>query len=204
MLLALSLVVAACTGSGEKAAILRSTVTTAPASTTTTTIPPAATTTTIAFAPATLIHVYSCSFFVSRGNADGTVRLQIRVDPDEDTGLAPGMASVGRVPDRYWGGSVYFGSDLFAFYCQDVIDSDAPQSVVTATWEIVDGTLDIVSLSRGERGYCHAHLAASGLVARAADGRLVDVGDFEFFNEAWGHFPGQGGGVATCGDDGGT
>lgn len=181
--LAMSLVLASCVGDRESVTSTTDTVTT--------------TSRLSSFVPTSLIHPYSCGFMVSRGDPVGAVRLSIHVEADRTNGLTPGMSTVGRVPDGEWGGAVIFGFDLFAYWCQDVI-GPPPRATETERWEIVDGTVDIVSLTPGERRDCEAQLLASGLVARTSDGTLMEVGDFELFNGHWGAFPGAYGSVFPC------
>ncbi len=189
-------VASACTTSGGTP------VTTAGQAPPTSVVP--STTTTRVVAPALLTRMDACAFEVTRGNNQGTVRLSIAVRAEEATGLTAGMAAPGVVPDDEWSGRLYFGSDLFSYYCTDVLDGSEPEPVEDEVWPMVGGTVEIVSLQRTGSGRCEARLAASRLVARAADDRRVELGDFDFVSGDWGTFPGLGGGVARCGDDAGA
>ncbi len=138
-----------------------------------------------------------CDYRFSLTNGDETQSLTIRVYNVQSNGLPSSMASPGRVPDEDWRGWIVVGSNLFANHCQDTNGPPDLEPDIDETWDIVAGSLHIVSLTQEDR--CAARAEATDLVARNLDGQDVVLGDFELTNGTWGHVPGLQSG-ASCPD----
>jgi hypothetical protein len=81
-----------------------------------------------------------------------------------------------------------FGADLFANWCDDVLEPGEPEPVTDEVWR-VSGTLDITSLpAAGECGPAEGTLI--GAVARTEDGDEIVLGDLDLQNDSWGCFAG--------------
>lgn len=120
---------------------------------------------------------HACGFGFQAGTPDQTVALV----------LAPegGPVTTGPVtlPDPAWSATVDFGRDLFANWCDDVVEPGEPSPVTVTTWELVEGALE-VTVPDGTYG--EATVVASGLVAESPDGSRVPLGDITIVNEFYG------------------
>jgi Family of unknown function (DUF6174) len=131
---------------------------------------------------ATFTESYPCGRSFQASNADQTVGLFLeQVGPSYET-VPPPEAEI---PSAAWTGRVVLGADLFANWCDDVIEQGEPTPRTDETWPIVEGTIAIDgNVSGAESGPVTARL--TGIVAERPDGTRVEVGDLEILNEWWG------------------
>jgi hypothetical protein len=117
--------------------------------------------------------------------------------PDQDAGLfvisQSGFgqevpAGTHQLPSEAWVSELQFGADLFANWCDDVLEPGEPEPVTDEVWR-VSGTLDITSVpAAGECGPAEGTLI--GAVARTEDGDEIVLGDLDLQNDSWGCFAG--------------
>jgi hypothetical protein len=97
-------------------------------------------------------------------------------------------AGTHQLPTDAWVSELQFGSDLFANWCDDVLEPGEPEPVTDEVWR-VSGTLEITSLPPGgECGPATGVLTAA--VARNEVGDEIVLGDIDLHNDSWGCFAG--------------
>jgi hypothetical protein len=133
---------------------------------------------------ADLTEPYGCGFGFQIGDPDQTAGLFIT--SGAGFGDPPAVGTVDLAVDDSWTARLDLGTDLFANWCDDVIEMGEPEPQVDETLEVVAGTLEF---SIDEAGVV-ATAKASGLVARDADGVEYALGDITIENPAWGMFAG--------------
>lgn len=133
---------------------------------------------------ADLTEPYGCGFGFQIGNPDQTAGLFIT--SGAGFGEPPAVGTVDLATDDSWTARLDLGADLFANWCDDVIEMGEPEPQVDETLEVVAGTLEF---SLDEAGFV-ATAEVIGLVARDADGVEHALGDITIENPAWGMFAG--------------
>lgn len=133
--------------------------------------------------PAALTEAHACGNGFQIGTPDQRVGLFVRPVPN-----APGTTGAHALPDASWTVTVRLGRDLFANWCDDVLEADEPTSEVLETWPVVEGTIDVVLPPDDQPG--PATMTATGLVAERPDGERVPIGDLTIVNERYGFFAG--------------
>lgn len=133
---------------------------------------------------ADLTEPYGCGFGFQVGNSQQTAGLFIT--SGAGFGEPPAAGTVDLASDDSWTARLDLGTDLFANWCDDVIEMGEPEPQVDETLEIVAGTLE---LSVDESGVV-ATAQATALVARDAQGVEYALGDITIENPAWGMFAG--------------
>lgn len=137
--------------------------------------------------PPPLTEQYGCGFGFYLGSSDETAGLFVHFEDFE-------AAQAGQVPPsselagEAWRAQLQFGSDLFANWCDDVLEPDESTPEIDETWDVT-GTIDIIDLA--DPGGCGPATARLGDVeARSPDGEVATLGDFDVVNEFWGCFAG--------------
>lgn len=128
-----------------------------------------------------------CGFGFGRVDTGEAFWITVRTSGNRSAPLARSVT----LPAPEWDAEVVAGHQLVANWCQDVILD--PQAEVTATWEIVAGTLtfvgDIPELTTdGRPGRARAEL--SDLVIVDSDGTRTELDDIALTNDQWGFFAG--------------
>ena len=125
---------------------------------------------------------FGCGHGFTVGTPDQTVRLSLWSDSGESP--QEGTHELG----GSWTGQLVTGTNLFAQWCDDVIEPDEPEVVEDASWEVT-GTLTW-ELVEGD-GQCPSVATARMTDAEVlmADG-AVSLPDVEFRNEFFGCFAG--------------
>lgn len=134
-----------------------------------------------------LSDTYGCGAGVHAGTAGQHVALHVNYlagDPEP-----AGGPSDATLPDPAWDVNVRIGRDLFANWCDDVIEPGEPEPQVNQEWPAVSGSLRILD-QPGEGCPAVATIAVVDLVVQRPDGRLVAVPDLTITNDAWGCFAG--------------
>ncbi len=129
---------------------------------------------------AELTESYGCGYGFQAGRPDQRVGLFLR----RDTPAASGTVTL---PADGWTGEIRLGDDLFANWCDDVMEPDEPTPEVAEAWTLVEGTLEVTVPDSGQG---RATLTATGLVAERPDGERVPLGDITIDNEYYGQFAG--------------
>ncbi|HXV70520.1 MAG TPA: hypothetical protein VEB69_03890 [Acidimicrobiia bacterium] len=132
-----------------------------------------------------LSEVYGCGHGFYLGASDQTAGLFLISQSGFDE---PVPAGTHQLPSEAWVSELQFGTDLFANWCDDVLEPGEPEPVTEEVWQI-SGTLEILSLpATGECGPAAGML--SGAVARSEDGDEIVIGDLDLVNDSWGCFAG--------------
>lgn len=129
--------------------------------------------------PTALTVSHPCGTGFQIGTPDQRAGLFIR--PDADGANVSGTHSLA---DGAWRGTIRLGSDLFANWCDDVLEPDEPRSEVVEEWAVVEGTIEVTVPPEGQ--WEPATLTATGLVAERPDGQRVPLGDLTIGNESYG------------------
>lgn len=135
--------------------------------------------------PPQLTDGYGCGHGFYLGTPDGTAGLFLI----SQSGFGePVPAGAHRLPSEGWVSELQFGTDLFANWCDDVIEPGEPEPMTEEIWR-VSGTLEILSLPASE-GCGPASATLTSAVARNEDGDEIVLGDLDLSNESWGCFAG--------------
>lgn len=159
--------------------------TTAESSATTTSAAPAA-----AIDVASLTESWGCGYGFRASNADQTQAVVIEwTSADFTTEGRPVPDPAVTLPDEDWKAEVQIGSDLFANWCNDVIEPGTPTPEVTETWTITEGTITFGGVG-GTCGTSDVTATLTDAVATDEDGNEVPIDDVELHNDTWGCFAG--------------
>lgn len=135
--------------------------------------------------PPELSEVYGCGHGFYLGTPDQTAGLFLISQSGFGEEVPAGRH---QLPSDAWVSELQFGADLFANWCDDVMEPGEPEPVTDEVWQ-VSGTLDITSLpTPGECGPATGTL--TGAVARNDIGDEIPLGDIELVNDSWGCFAG--------------
>ncbi len=132
---------------------------------------------------------FGCGHGFHASNPEQTVAL--RIDVAELTPTA--FPAVIQLPDPGWVAAVHLGEELYANWCNDVIDSSQPQPRIDESWTIVAGTMEFVGEPPNAdttSGIRSVTVRLTGLVAERPDGSRVELRDLEVTNDSWGMFAG--------------
>ena len=131
-----------------------------------------------------LTETYGCGTGFWIGNPEQTVALRLEYRGDE--GPAPRV----KLPDPEWNARVIAGENLYANWCDDVMEPHEPSPVEAASYEITAGILEIDGAipQPFESGSLTLH--ATGLVMTGSDSTTVQLGDVTITNEMYGFFAG--------------
>jgi hypothetical protein len=132
--------------------------------------------------------VYGCGFGFWASNADQTAGIFVEFN-DFEAATAGQVPPVGAVPSVIWSGRVHVGTDLFANWCDDVVEPGEPESVVAESWQIVDAGIAIEGTPPVQTvGALTATL--TGITLESPSGEAVVLGDLTLANDSWGAFAG--------------
>lgn len=132
---------------------------------------------------------YGCGYGFWLGSPEQDVAVNVAV-ADHDAAVRGELPDRTQLPDRTWEATVLVGRDLFANWCDDVLEPGEPEPVVDQRWEITAGTIRLHAPAPEERCPSEVTATLEGLVATRADGTSVELGDREVTNDTWGCFAG--------------
>jgi hypothetical protein len=132
-------------------------------------------------------HGCGYGFWLGTPEQDLAVRLAV---------ADPGLAEAGDVPreatlpDAAWLATVVVGRDLYANWCDDVLEEGEPEPEPREEWPITAGTITVHDPTPGFT--CPTEVAATltDLVATRPDGSTLELGSGEVTNDTWGCFAG--------------
>ncbi len=133
---------------------------------------------------ATLTETYDCGHGFWAGNADQTTALRFEFRSD-----GPPPATV-TLPDPAWQAELIDGRDLYANWCDDVIEEDEPQPQQIRVLPVISGDLEIVGEPPERFQGGPLTVRATDLVIDIGDGETHELGDIEIENPSWGFFAG--------------
>lgn len=137
-------------------------------------------------APSELTEEFGCGFGFYVGDANQTTGIFVLYD-DMSGAMAGDVVLTSDLTSGAWTAQLERGSDLFANWCDDVMEPNEPIPEVVETWEI-SGSIEILTLP--ESGQCGpASARLTDLVAHN-EGDTMALGDLEVSNEFWGCFAG--------------
>ncbi len=133
---------------------------------------------------ATLTETYGCGTGFWIGNPDETTALRIAYQGD-----GPPPASV-VLPDPAWTAEMVDGRDLYANWCDDVIEPGEPEPQRARVLPVVSGELEIIGEPPAPFQGGSLSVRASNLVLDIGGGETHALGDVEIVNPSWGFFAG--------------
>jgi predicted small secreted protein len=132
----------------------------------------------------TLTETYGCGTGFWIGNADQTTALRIAYQ-----GEGPPPASV-TLPDPAWDAEMVDGRDLYANWCDDVIEPGEPEPQEARVLPVVSGELEVLGVPPAQFQGGSLTVRATDLVIDIGDGKTHTLGDVEIENSSWGFFAG--------------
>jgi hypothetical protein len=131
---------------------------------------------------------YGCGYGFWLGSPDQEVAVQLAADNESvAAGELPQQVTL---PDDAWDATVLIGEDLYANWCDDVLEPGAPEPAVNERWPITAGTITLHGRVPADVCPHTARGTATGLVATRPDGATVELGERELVNDGWGCFAG--------------
>jgi hypothetical protein len=131
-----------------------------------------------------LTESYGCGTGFWVGNPEQTTALRIGYMGD---GPPPATVSL---PDPAWDAELVDGQDLYANWCDDVVEPGEPEPRQARVLPVVAGTLEIIGEPPQQFEGGVLGVRATGLVIDVGDGETHLLGDIEIVNPSWGFFAG--------------
>lgn len=133
-----------------------------------------------------MTETYDCGYGFYASNPEQTVGLFVELTDREAASISD-IPGTSQLDDGTWYGRLVFGTDLFANWCDDVLEPDEPTPEVGETW-LLSGKIRIDELPPSGHGMASATL--SDLEAHGPNNELIVFDDFAVENQFWGTFPG--------------
>jgi len=133
-----------------------------------------------------LTEQYACGYGFYASNVEQTVGLFIGFS-DFEAAQSGDVPETSQLDDDIWQAELRFGTDLFANWCDDVLEPGEPTPEVGETWQL-SGTIEIDELPSTGQGPASATL--TGVEARGPNDELIAFDVFEIENQFWGTFAG--------------
>jgi hypothetical protein len=134
--------------------------------------------------PAEFTEEWGCGYGFWLGNPDQTAALRFAYRGD-----GPPEAEVD-LPSADWRVTLIEGTDLYANWCDDVIEAGEPTPVEHRVIEVVGGHLSIVGAPPPPFEGGTMELRAVDLVVELPDGRDARLGNVTAVNPSWGFLAG--------------
>ena len=132
----------------------------------------------------TLTETYGCGTGFWVGNPEQTTALRLGYQ-----GEGPPPAEVS-LPDPSWRAELVDGRDLYANWCDDVIEPGEPEPRQVRVLPVVSGDLEIIGEPPQPFNGGLLSVRATDLVIDVGDGETRELGDIEIENPSWGFFAG--------------
>ncbi len=126
---------------------------------------------------------WGCGIGFAIGTPDQTVALVAT-----DLTMAGAAGEAIELPHADWQVEVSLGTDLFANWCDDVMEPDEPVPAVASTHKVLSGTLTYGF--DGPPGDCGPASGTLTDLVIAVDGGTVEIDRIDLANEAFGCFAG--------------
>jgi len=132
----------------------------------------------------TLTEEWGCGngFYVGNPGQTSALRLQFTGNELTETEID--------LPDPAWSGQLIHGTNLYANWCDDVIEANEPTPMEHETITIVGGHLSIVGEIPEPFAGGTLVVEATDLEVALPDGTTAVLGDITITNRAWGVFAG--------------
>jgi hypothetical protein len=133
---------------------------------------------------ATLTEEWGCGhgFYVGNPGQTSALRLQFTGNELTETEID--------LPDPAWSGVLIHGTNLYANWCDDVIEANEPTPMELQTITIVGGHLSVVGAIPEPFAGGTLVVGATDLEVALPDGTTAVLGDITITNRAWGVFAG--------------
>ena len=132
----------------------------------------------------TLTETYGCGTGFWIGNPEQTTALRIAFRS------ADGRPESVTLPHPDWTAELVDGRNLYANWCDDVIEVGEPEPQRTRVLPVVSGRLEIVGEPPAPFEGGLLSVRATDLVIDIGDGETRQLGDIEIENPSWGFFAG--------------
>lgn len=134
-----------------------------------------------------LTETHHCGYGFYIGDVDQTWALKITYQ-DFEAAQAGEVPQESALSDETWSAELEAGQDLFANWCDDVLEPDEPTPEVREVWG-VSGDIEVTGLP--DPGVCGPATAnLTSLEASNDNGDVISLGDLDVGNEFWGCFAG--------------
>lgn len=130
-----------------------------------------------------LTESYGCGTGFWIGNPDETTALFVSYN-----GSAPPESTT--LPDSNWSVRLVDGQNLFANWCDDVIEEGEPTPFEARSLPVIAGSLEIVGDAPAQFESAPLSLIASDLVLDVGNGETHELGDVQIENPSFGFFAG--------------
>lgn len=131
---------------------------------------------------------YGCGFGFWLGSPGEEVA--VRFAAANEVAAEGHMPQQATLPDDAWDATVLVGEDLYANWCDDVLEPGEPEPAVAERWPITAGTITLHGPATTDVCPHEARATVTGLEATRPDGTTVELGERELANDAWGCFAG--------------
>lgn len=131
-----------------------------------------------------LTEAYGCGHGFWAGNPAQTTALRFQYLGDD------GQASDAELPSDRWSVEMLDGQNLYANWCDDVIEPGEPEPLVVRRLPVVAGSLMVIGEPPAPFEGGALTLRADGLVVETPDGERIELGDITIENPAYGFFAG--------------
>jgi hypothetical protein len=129
---------------------------------------------------------HPCGHGFAKGSADQTISLVI-FHTGEWTEIGPSLDEpVELGPTAEWSARISIGADLFANWCDDVIEEDEPTPRIDQEFTITQGTL----VGEVDGSFAQAKLTDVVAIPVDGSGEPVELPEIRLVNDGWGFFAG--------------
>lgn len=131
---------------------------------------------------------YGCGYGFWLGSPDEQVA--VRFAASNEIAAEGDLPRETTLPDEAWDGTVLIGADLYANWCDDVLEPGEPEPAVAEQWPVTAGTITLHDPASTAVCPDEARATVTGLQATRPDGTTIELGDRELANDTWGCFAG--------------
>lgn len=131
---------------------------------------------------------YGCGFGFWLGSPDEEVA--VRTAASNELVIEGELPQETTLPDPAWDATLLIGKDLYANWCDDVLEPGEPEPAVADEWPITAGTITLQGPAPADVCPHEVRATATGLEATRPDGTTVELEGRELANDTWGCFAG--------------
>lgn len=136
----------------------------------------------------TAMDSYGCGYGFWLGSPDG--RVAVRFAAEDQLAGEGDLPREATLPGAAWDATVLVGEDLYANWCDDVLEPGEPTPEVAEEWPVTAGTIILDDPAPGARCPDEARATVTGVETTRPDGTTVELGSRGLINDAWGCFAG--------------
>jgi len=127
---------------------------------------------------------YGCGYGFWLASPDQRVAVRLAAAPE--IAATGGLPAEVTLPDEAWDGTVLIGEDLYANWCDDVIEPGEAEPDVAEQWPVTAGTITLLRSDPAAECPTDVRGRVSGLEATRPDGSVVELGARDVVNDTWG------------------